>query len=116
MRWGSLCFPAKGRGRTFFLWILFAVLLVIMLIVGLTVGLVLGLAHHSHAANIDLTVDLGYSKYEGTNAKNGVSQWWGIRYAANPIGDNRFRAPQDPPVVTDLQKADKVSRAILPLL
>ncbi|KAH8648747.1 triacylglycerol lipase [Tricladium varicosporioides] len=78
-----------------------------MLITGLTVGLVLGLAHHSHAANIDLIVDLGYSKYEGTNAKNGITQWWGIRYAANPIGDNRFRAPQDPPVVTDVQKADK---------
>ncbi|PQE21386.1 triacylglycerol lipase protein [Rutstroemia sp. NJR-2017a BBW] len=43
-----------------------------------------------------LVVDLGYSKYQGTNLGNGVSQWLGIRYAAPPLGDLRFRAPRDP--------------------
>ncbi|KAF4637552.1 hypothetical protein G7Y89_g521 [Cudoniella acicularis] len=73
---------------------------------GLIVGLVLGFAHRANSANIDLTVDLGYSNYEGTNGNNGVSHWWGIRYAAAPVGDLRFRAPQEPPVNTTLQSAN----------
>lgn len=41
-------------------------------------------------------VDLGYAEYEGTGLANGVSQWLGIRFAAPPLGDLRFRAPADP--------------------
>jgi len=79
-------------------------------IAGLIVGLVLSLESHSHASNITLTVDLGYSKYVGSNVKNGVSQWLGIRYAAAPVGDLRFRAPQDPVVDGKTYQANAVSR------
>ncbi|KAE9363403.1 triacylglycerol lipase-like protein [Stipitochalara longipes BDJ] len=60
----------------------------------------------SIAGNISLTVDLGYSKYQGADAANGVSQWLGIRYAAPPIGNLRFRAPADPLSNDTLQVAD----------
>ncbi|TKA39073.1 hypothetical protein B0A54_09670 [Friedmanniomyces endolithicus] len=46
---------------------------------------------------ISTTVDLGYSKYEGYTAQN-VNQWLGIRFAAPPTGDLRWRAPQPPPL------------------
>ncbi|KAK5698498.1 hypothetical protein LTR17_023590 [Elasticomyces elasticus] len=46
---------------------------------------------------ISTTVDLGYSKYEGYTAE-GVNQWLGMRFAAPPTGDLRWRAPQDPPL------------------
>jgi Carboxylesterase family len=42
-------------------------------------------------------VNLGYSKYEGTVLNAGVNQYLGMRYAAPPLGNNRWRAPQDPP-------------------
>lgn len=32
---------------------------------------------------VDPIVDLSYSKYEGTELTNGVSQWLGIRYAVS---------------------------------
>lgn len=53
-------------------------------------------------------VDLGYSSYQGTSLGNGVSRWLGIRYAAPPVGDLRFRAPKDPLKTTTLQIADSV--------
>ncbi|KAI9651299.1 hypothetical protein NHQ30_001337 [Ciborinia camelliae] len=56
---------------------------------------------------INTTVDLGYSKYQGTNNGNGVTQWLGLRYAAPPLGDLRFRAPRSPAVNGTLQKANK---------
>ncbi|TGO25379.1 hypothetical protein BPAE_0081g00120 [Botrytis paeoniae] len=57
--------------------------------------------------SINTTVDLGYSKYLGTNNGNGVTQWLGLRYAAAPLGDLRFRAPQSPAVNDTLQIANK---------
>lgn len=53
-------------------------------------------------------VDLGYSSYQGTSLENGVSRWLGIRYAAPPVGDLRFRAPKDPLQTTTLQMANAV--------
>lgn len=64
--------------------------------------------------SINTTVDLGYSKYLGTNNGNGITQWLGLRYAAAPLGDLRFRAPQNPAVNDTLQIANKV--CILPTL
>jgi carboxylesterase type B len=61
--------------------------------------------------SIPLTVDLGYSKYQGADAANGVSQWLGIRYAAPPLGKLRFRAPEDPVSNNTLQVADTVCRS-----
>lgn len=69
----------------------------------------------SHVAATDRSaiVDLGYSKYEGVQARNGVSSWSGIRYAAAPVGNLRFRAPQVPPSTGDqVIAADKVNYTI----
>ena len=52
------------------------------------------------------TVNLGYSTYQGTNLEPaGVLQWLGIRFAAPPLGDLRWRAPQDPVQNDTLQYA-----------
>jgi hypothetical protein len=72
---------------------------------------VLVLTHHARKAhaNIDFTVDLGYSKYVGTAAAdNKIVKWLGIRYAAPPVGNNRFRAPQGPIKDGKTIQADKV--------
>ncbi|KAF3034908.1 hypothetical protein E8E12_005489 [Didymella heteroderae] len=47
----------------------------------------------------DLTVDLGYGIYQGGhNSTTQLNVWKGIRYAAPPTGDLRFRAPAAPTV------------------
>ncbi|OLN88615.1 putative secreted lipase-like protein 1 [Colletotrichum chlorophyti] len=43
-----------------------------------------------------VTVDLNYTKYSGSILPSGVNQFLGMRYAAPPIGDLRWRAPRDP--------------------
>ncbi|TVY64341.1 Lipase [Lachnellula suecica] len=57
-------------------------------------------------ANINLTVDLGYSVYQGVDEGNFIAHWLGIRYAAPPLGDLRFRGPKDPVVDETLHIAD----------
>ncbi|KAH8831368.1 Alpha/Beta hydrolase protein [Flagelloscypha sp. PMI_526] len=42
------------------------------------------------------TIDLGYAKYVGTPLEAGVTQFLGMRYAAPPLADRRWRAPADP--------------------
>lgn len=54
-------------------------------------------------------VDVGYTRYQGTALPNGVTQWLGIRYAAPPLGNLRFRAPSSPLVNKTTQIADQVS-------
>jgi hypothetical protein len=54
------------------------------------------------------TVNLGYSQYEGTALSAGVNQFLGIRYAAPPVGNLRFRAPQDPLRQEGVQDAKEV--------
>lgn len=61
----------------------------------------------------DYFVDLGYSRYSGKTFKDGTSQWLGIRYAAPPVGNLRFAAPQDPLRNTTIQLADEVREALL---
>ena len=51
-------------------------------------------------------VDLGYARYEGTTLEAGVNQWLGKSFAAPPLGDLRWRSPQDPVMNRTLQKAD----------
>lgn len=41
-------------------------------------------------------VDLGYAQYRGVrNATYGLDYYFGIRYAVPPVGNLRWRAPQD---------------------
>ncbi|KAF1926629.1 alpha/beta-hydrolase [Didymella exigua CBS 183.55] len=50
----------------------------------------------------DLAVDLGYGVYRGAhNFTTQLNVWKGIRYAAPPTGDLRFRAPAVPVVAGD---------------
>lgn len=61
---------------------------------------------HDHGGkSIPLTVDLGYSKYEGTTVEGCINQYLGMRFAAPPLGDLRFRAPADPVYNGTLQPA-----------
>lgn len=50
-------------------------------------------------------VDLGFSIYQGTTLKNGQNQFLGIRFAAPPLGNRRFRRPQPPSNTTGIQSA-----------
>ncbi|KAL5313134.1 hypothetical protein ACEPPN_018867 [Leptodophora sp. 'Broadleaf-Isolate-01'] len=66
------------------------------------------------AASVSPLVDVGYSKYQGTKLLNGITQWLGIRYAAPPVGDLRFRAARDPIVDHVLHVADEHGPSCLP--
>ncbi|KAJ7737696.1 Alpha/Beta hydrolase protein [Mycena metata] len=51
-------------------------------------------------------IDLGYAKYQGlVDTTTNITQFLGVRYAAAPLGDLRFRAPQPPVNVTGVQLA-----------
>ncbi|KAJ2934682.1 hypothetical protein H1R20_g2421, partial [Candolleomyces eurysporus] len=53
------------------------------------------------------TVDLGYARYQGvSNAATGNTEFLGVRYAAPPTGQNRWREPQVPDKEEELQMAD----------
>ncbi|KAJ6540509.1 Alpha/Beta hydrolase protein [Mycena capillaripes] len=57
-------------------------------------------------AQVSPIVDLGYSQYQGTvNTANNITNFLGIRYAAPPLGDLRFRAPQPPANTSGVQLA-----------
>jgi hypothetical protein len=53
-------------------------------------------------------VDLGYSMYQGIT-QNGINKWLGIRFAAPPTGNFRWRAPALPLGTTGVQLATTVS-------
>lgn len=57
-------------------------------------------------ASASTVVDLGYARYEG-HTHSGVTQWLGMRFAAPPVGDLRFAAPQDPLSIEGIQQATK---------
>lgn len=86
----------------------YLLLAVIMLIIlSVVLGVFVSKAHSS-TSNID--VDLGYATYRGVNSSDtGISQWLGMRYAAPPLGNLRFRAAQDPPNTSGVQLANIVS-------
>ncbi|UKZ80008.1 hypothetical protein TrVFT333_007772 [Trichoderma virens FT-333] len=52
-------------------------------------------------------VDLGYAKYRGVRLDAGVDQFLGMRFAQAPLGNLRFRAPQDPTPEESIQDASK---------
>jgi len=94
--------------RPILFWSGFTFILILMFVPALVLGLFFGLAERTDSYDIPLKVDLGYTQYQGTYAANGVSQWLGIRYAAPPLGDLRFRAAADPLVNNNVQIADAV--------
>ncbi|KAI1000505.1 hypothetical protein K3495_g7690 [Podosphaera aphanis] len=51
------------------------------------------------------TIDLGYARYQGVEIEAGVKYWLGVRFAAPPLGNLRWRAPVDPEVNDTLQDA-----------
>ncbi|KAF9260763.1 alpha/beta-hydrolase [Marasmius fiardii PR-910] len=52
-------------------------------------------------------IDLGYAQYQGVfDATNNVTNFLGVRYAAAPTGNNRWRAPQTPQNTTGVQQAN----------
>lgn len=53
-------------------------------------------------------VDLGYSQYQGVALSNDVDEYLGMRYAAPPIRDLRFRGPRDPEQMEGVQDATAV--------
>lgn len=63
---------------------------------GVPVLALLALAAARTTLAVDTTVELNYTSYSGTALSNGVTQWLGMRFAAPPLGDLRFCAPQDP--------------------
>ncbi|KFY87530.1 hypothetical protein V500_06912 [Pseudogymnoascus sp. VKM F-4518 (FW-2643)] len=58
-------------------------------------------------------VDLGYSQYEGTTLSSKVNQYLGMRFAAPPVGNLRFRAPQNPVATTGIQEAKTLQSVCL---
>ncbi|KAF3761215.1 hypothetical protein M406DRAFT_93998 [Cryphonectria parasitica EP155] len=75
--------------------------------VGLALASLIGCLSRQVEA-VDVTVNLNYSTYVGTEQRGtGVTQWLGIRYAAPPLGDLRFARPQDPLFNSTVQIADQ---------
>lgn len=89
-------------------WIIMGILLT-ALTLGLGLGLGLGLTPNEGDTGADAIVDLGYAKYRGKSLGDGTSHWLGMRYAAAPVGQLRFAAPQVPESTQTIQEADKVS-------
>lgn len=55
-----------------------------------------GSGSSSNNNNKDALVHLDYASYQGTQLAAGVNQYLGVRFAAPPTGDLRWRAPQAP--------------------
>jgi hypothetical protein len=60
-------------------------------------------------------VVLGYSTYRGERLEAGVDQFLGMRYAQAPLGDLRFRAPQQPERRVEEQDASRVGHSLRPI-
>lgn len=62
----------------------------------------------SHNGNAAI-VDLGYAVYQGIHVQESrVNQYLGMRFAAPPVEELRFRAPQPPKKETEIQDATLV--------
>lgn len=60
-----------------------------------------------YAAQPNALVDLDYARYEGSiNNRTGNIEFLGVRYAAPPTGQFRWRAPRQPQKVPGIQQAD----------
>ena len=59
-------------------------------------------------------VHLDYATYKGLTLHHGVNQYLGMRFAAPPVDDLRWRAPRDPHKEEDVQDASEVRILLLP--
>ena len=71
-------------------------------------GLIMPLLASAFPTNSPV-VDLGYSIYRGVRLSAGIDQYVGMRFAAPPLGDLRFRGPRDPVHEPSVQNAFAVS-------
>lgn len=68
-------------------------------------------AHFQDVTAVDVTsespvVDLGYAKYRGAySTADNISAFWGIRYAAPPLGNLRWVEPRPPIAESSVQNA-----------
>jgi len=67
-------------------------------------------------ASGQLIADLGYSIYQSITLGSSGNQYLGMRYAAPPLGNSRFRAPAEPLTTAGLQNATTVSTTYLLVL
>ncbi|EFQ26794.1 carboxylesterase [Colletotrichum graminicola] len=65
----------------------------------------LSAAYVGQVQAVDPSVDLGYTKLRGVAEPGGATRWLGVRYAAPPLGQLRFAAPEDPPSTTEVVDA-----------
>lgn len=68
-------------------------------------GLLVALMAATPSMAVMSQVDLNYASYQGSILPVGITQWLGMRYAAPPIGNLRFRAPADVPIEEGIQQA-----------
>ncbi|KUI60885.1 Lipase 2 [Cytospora mali] len=83
-----------------------AAVLLILFVVLLVLGLLgyLKSGHHGQKGT-NPHVNLGYATYVGTTLDGDINRFLGMRYAAPPVGDLRWRAPTSPPKSTTHQQA-----------
>lgn len=68
------------------------------------------------AGDNSAVVDLGYAKYQGVALDGGVTKFLGMRFAAPPVGDRRWRAPQDPIANHTIQNASQFGATCIGLV
>ncbi|TVY51882.1 putative secreted lipase [Lachnellula cervina] len=64
------------------------------------------ITHNTSQSSNGTTINLGYATYEGSTNGLGINEFLGMRYAAPPLVNLRFRAPRDPLNETSIVKAD----------
>ncbi|PWY80860.1 carboxylesterase [Aspergillus sclerotioniger CBS 115572] len=70
-----------------------------------TFHLAIFLGYYASCVNGSPWVDLGYSRYRGVRLPVGADEYLGMRYAAPPLGEKRFRAPEEPVKTSSIQDA-----------
>ncbi|KAF6805526.1 triacylglycerol lipase [Colletotrichum sojae] len=93
----------EEKRRRFFDWRKLSVPVIIasMILAVLTVVLFFNVREYITGDQSNLprvTVNLGYANYSGNVLPSGVNQFLGMRFAAPPLGNLRWRAPRDPEV------------------
>lgn len=82
----------------------------------IVLALVLSLTHSASPSPLaavtdpDPIVRLDYAAYQGAALSTGVTQYLGMRFAAPPVGNLRWRAPEDPATLSGVQDASQVGQ------